>query len=101
MHRNTIEKLSRAFAEGTEILRNIQNNGGIIVLAKSTGTAQSSASQSEPVFYEEFHPLVIAEFYEGVLKYDSFDEAVDEFFSKIESQKIDMKQINQVILHEI
>lgn len=54
-------------------------------------------TEPQPLFYDEFHPSVLAEsFGDDVLKFDSFDECVDEFFSKIESQKLDMKQLNQV-----
>jgi len=33
---------------------------------------------------------------EKILEFESFDEAVDDFFSKIESQKLDMRQLQQV-----
>uniref|UniRef100_A0A7N8XT63 Ribosome quality control complex subunit NEMF n=1 Tax=Mastacembelus armatus TaxID=205130 RepID=A0A7N8XT63_9TELE len=46
--------------------------------------------------YDEFHPFLFAQHTKSpYLEFDSFDKAVDEFFSKIESQKIDMKALQQ------
>uniref|UniRef100_A0A673C6V3 Ribosome quality control complex subunit NEMF n=1 Tax=Sphaeramia orbicularis TaxID=375764 RepID=A0A673C6V3_9TELE len=46
--------------------------------------------------YDEFHPFLFAQNAKSpYLEFDSFDKAVDEFFSKMESQKIDMKALQQ------
>lgn len=46
---------------------------------------------------QEFHPMIFEQNNNApYLEYDSFDKAVDEFFSNMESQKIDMKGVQQV-----
>ena len=47
--------------------------------------------------YDEFHPLLFRQFEsKPFCSFESFNKAVDEFFSKQESQKIDMKVLQQV-----
>ncbi|XP_066528980.1 ribosome quality control complex subunit NEMF-like isoform X2 [Hoplias malabaricus] len=46
--------------------------------------------------YEEFHPFLFAQHSKSpYAEFESFNKAVDEFFSKMESQKIDMKALHQ------
>jgi hypothetical protein len=46
---------------------------------------------------EEFHPRIFEQHKtQPYIEFESFDRAVDEFFSKMESQKIDLKGIQQV-----
>ncbi|XP_007565565.1 ribosome quality control complex subunit NEMF isoform X1 [Poecilia formosa] len=46
--------------------------------------------------YDEFHPFLFAQHTNSPhLEFETFDKAVDEFFSKMESQKIDMKALQQ------
>lgn len=46
---------------------------------------------------QEFHPMIFEQHKNGpFIEFDSFDKAVDEFFSNMESQKIDMKGVQQV-----
>ncbi|KAK7945190.1 hypothetical protein WMY93_000918 [Mugilogobius chulae] len=50
----------------------------------------------ELLTYDEFHPFLFAQHASSPhLEFESFDKAVDEFFSKMESQKIDMKALQQ------
>lgn len=47
---------------------------------------------------QEFHPMVFEQHAVlAVREFPSFDMAVDEFFSSLESQKIDMRAIQQVL----
>lgn len=49
---------------------------------------------------QEFHPMIFEQHKDRpFLEYDNFDKAVDEFFSNMESQKIDVKGVQQVIHH--
>ena len=42
--------------------------------------------------YQEFHPYLFEQFKnQSIIEYDSFDLATDEFFSKIESQKLELR----------
>uniref|UniRef100_A0A3B4BG98 Ribosome quality control complex subunit NEMF n=1 Tax=Periophthalmus magnuspinnatus TaxID=409849 RepID=A0A3B4BG98_9GOBI len=46
--------------------------------------------------YDEFHPFLFSQQRQSPhLEFESFDKAVDEFFSKMESQRIDMKALQQ------
>uniref|UniRef100_A0A1A7WC97 Ribosome quality control complex subunit NEMF n=1 Tax=Iconisemion striatum TaxID=60296 RepID=A0A1A7WC97_9TELE len=46
--------------------------------------------------YDEFHPFLFSQHAKShYLEFENFDKAVDEFFSKMESQKIDMKALQQ------
>lgn len=47
--------------------------------------------------YDEFHPLLMKQHMSKPhLEFESFNHAVDEFFSKLEGQKMDMKAVQQV-----
>lgn len=46
--------------------------------------------------YEEFHPFLFSQHSQcPYIEFESFDKAVDEFYSKIEGQKIDLKALQQ------
>lgn len=49
--------------------------------------------------YEEFHPMLFCQ-HEAKprVEFDTFNQAVDNFFSNIGSQKLDMKQLQQVCI---
>ncbi|CDQ78226.1 nuclear export mediator factor Nemf [Oncorhynchus mykiss] len=50
----------------------------------------------ELLTYEEFHPFLFAQHANShYVEFDTFDKAVDEFYSKMESQKIDVKALQQ------
>ncbi|XP_067222943.1 ribosome quality control complex subunit NEMF-like isoform X2 [Chanodichthys erythropterus] len=53
-------------------------------------------SQEELLMYEEFHPFLFCQHAKSrYVEFESFNKAVDEFFSKMESQKLDMKALQQ------
>uniref|UniRef100_A0A673ZCU3 Ribosome quality control complex subunit NEMF n=1 Tax=Salmo trutta TaxID=8032 RepID=A0A673ZCU3_SALTR len=46
--------------------------------------------------YEEFHPFLFAQHANShYVEFDTFDKAVDEYYSKMESQRIDVKALQQ------
>ena len=47
--------------------------------------------------YEEFHPMLFSQ-HEAKphIEFETFNQAVDNFFSEIGGQKLDMKQLQQV-----
>ncbi|KAJ7989276.1 hypothetical protein DPEC_G00317800 [Dallia pectoralis] len=50
----------------------------------------------ELLTYEEFHPFLFAQHAKShYVEFDTFDKAVDEFYSKMESQRIDVKALQQ------
>ena len=51
----------------------------------------------ELLTYQEFHPMLYKQHeHMPYLEFDTFNKCIDEFFSKIGSQKLDMKVIQQV-----
>jgi hypothetical protein len=82
---------------------------GGFILTNATASTKSrpqlkakEGTETEPpkelVIYDQFHPLLISSNFPAaqVIPFPTLDEAVDDFFSKIESQKIDLKQVTQV-----
>ncbi|KAJ3271438.1 vacuolar membrane-associated protein iml1 [Terramyces sp. JEL0728] len=62
---------------------------------------ESSTDEKLGAVYDEFHPFFPAHMKtRSILEYDSFNSAVDEFFSKVESQKLEQKA-RQAELHAI
>ncbi|KAJ3086652.1 hypothetical protein HK102_012770, partial [Quaeritorhiza haematococci] len=64
--------------------------------SKPTITEESAEKKDEMVAYDEFHPFLFAQFSNGdhprqTVEFVSFDKAVDEFFSKLEAQKLELK----------
>jgi len=48
---------------------------------------------------EEFHPRIFEQHKtQPYVEFETFDKAVDEFFSMMESQKIDLKGVQQVLI---
>ncbi|XP_033735846.1 nuclear export mediator factor Nemf-like [Pecten maximus] len=69
---------------------------GIIVQKKEKRVAVKEGESQELLTYEEFHPMLFKQFeHKPVCELASFNKAVDEFFSKQESQKLDMKSLQQ------
>lgn len=67
---------------------------GYIIQKKIIGS-----KDDELVTNEEFHPRIFEQHKnQPYVEYESFDKAVDEYFSKLESQKIDLKGVQQVLI---
>lgn len=99
------EKLFRCLEHGRGILEGETQSGGFILIdTKATKKAAAAPSTVEKegntplIVYDQFHPALLASNYnpEEIISFPSLDEAVDDFFSKIESQKITLKQKAQV-----
>ncbi|XP_076834269.1 ribosome quality control complex subunit NEMF isoform X2 [Brachyhypopomus gauderio] len=70
--------------------------GYIIQKTEKKPSMTPDMPHDELLTYEEFHPFLFAQHSKSpYVEFDSFDKAVDEFFSKMESQKIDMKALQQ------
>lgn len=60
--------------------------------------------QASSTFFDEFHPVLLKQ-HEGLpsQEYDTFDRAVDVFFSEMEAQKLEMRtlqvRLSSVSLH--
>ncbi|KAG0329329.1 hypothetical protein BG000_000106 [Podila horticola] len=71
---------------------NLQRKGYIILQQHKKKNPEDNEEQ-ELVTYDEFHPYLFAQHEDKPLKeFESFDAAVDEFFSAIESQRLEIKR---------
>ncbi|TPX67686.1 hypothetical protein SpCBS45565_g03554 [Spizellomyces sp. 'palustris'] len=108
-----ITKLLAAFTEGdavvhscTEspqkgwiILRDLDKEGIDRMNISTGGPSLGDEKPHELIAYDEFHPFLFAQFRNGegagsskrVLEYASFDKCVDEFYSKLEAQKLEVR----------
>ncbi|GAM25895.1 hypothetical protein SAMD00019534_090700 [Acytostelium subglobosum LB1] len=105
------QALIESFKEGQKIYDVAGPSKGYIVLkppkenkpqqqAKKQKEAAALPTSDEPpkelVVYEEFVPFLYKQYQtKKYLEYDSFDLAVDQFFSEIESQKVEQQRIAQ------
>ncbi|XP_060789872.1 ribosome quality control complex subunit NEMF-like isoform X2 [Neoarius graeffei] len=70
--------------------------GYIIQKTEKKPSMTPDKPHEELLTYEEFHPFFFSQHSKSsYLEFESFDKAIDEFFSKMESQKIDMKALQQ------
>ncbi|CAK6971511.1 nuclear export mediator factor NEMF-like isoform X2 [Scomber scombrus] len=86
-------QIAETYMEKTE---NYSGKGYIIQKREKKPSLIPGKPSEELLTYDEFHPFLFAQHAQSpFLEFDTFDKAVDEFFSKIESQKIDMKALHQ------
>ncbi|GAN03148.1 nuclear export mediator factor NEMF-like [Mucor ambiguus] len=92
-----MQALLEGFNKGDELIESTKNvvpNGYIILLDEKNKPKTESEEQVE--IYDEFHPFLYKQFANRQFKeYPTFDKAVDEFFSAIESQKLELKSRRQ------
>jgi len=69
---------------------------GHIIQKKDKKPTKIGEEPEEILLYEEFHPFLFRQHEnKPMLEFECFKKSVDEFFSKIESQRLDLKVINQ------
>ncbi|XP_010745067.3 ribosome quality control complex subunit NEMF [Larimichthys crocea] len=86
-------QIAETYMEKTE---NFSGKGYIIQKSEKKPSLTPGKPSDELLTYDEFHPFLFAQHAKSpYLEFDTFDKAVDEFFSKMESQKIDMKALQQ------
>ncbi|GLD47970.1 nuclear export mediator factor NEMF [Lates japonicus] len=86
-------QIAETYMEKTE---NFTGKGYIIQKSEQKPSLTPGKPSEELLTYDEFHPFLFAQHAKSpYLEFDTFDKAVDEFFSKMESQKIDMKALQQ------
>ncbi|XP_013135728.1 PREDICTED: nuclear export mediator factor NEMF homolog isoform X3 [Papilio polytes] len=91
-----LHKLLKALKQAEEMLDNAKNTvakQGYIIQRRE----ERPAAEGEAKFLltnQEFHPELFAQYNnQPFVQLDTFDRAVDEFFSALEGQKIDMKTV--------
>ncbi|CAJ0843607.1 5533_t:CDS:10 [Entrophospora sp. SA101] len=99
--------LEAGFAEADKIIEDCANKTqkGYIILLQHVETFKNpkdndddgeKTQQEDLVTYNEFHPFLFEQHKTKIYKeFDSFDLAVDEYYSSLESQKLILKQRNQ------
>ncbi|XP_014398411.1 PREDICTED: nuclear export mediator factor NEMF isoform X5 [Myotis brandtii] len=75
---------------------NFRGKGYIIQKREIKPSLEVDKPIEDILTYEEFHPFLFSQHSQcPYIEFESFDKAVDEFYSKIEGQKIDLKALQQ------
>ncbi|CAG5114692.1 unnamed protein product, partial [Candidula unifasciata] len=91
-------RLMSAIHEAEDLLKKFMAEPckGYIIKKKDRKPNPQPGEEEEIWLYEEFHPYLYRQHSKmAVSEFDRFDQAIDEFFSKIESQRMDLKIIQQ------
>ncbi|XP_049622979.1 ribosome quality control complex subunit NEMF [Suncus etruscus] len=79
-----------------KITSNFNGKGYIIQKREIKPSLEVDKPTEDILTYEEFHPFLFSQHSQcPYIEFESFDKAVDEFYSKIEGQKIDLKALQQ------
>ncbi|XP_054827883.1 ribosome quality control complex subunit NEMF [Eublepharis macularius] len=82
--------------EYMETLDDFDGKGFIIQKREKKPSLEPNKPAEEILTYEEFHPFLFSQHSKcPYVEFESFNKAVDEFYSKLESQKIDLKALQQ------
>jgi len=99
----TLDTVLTALGQAETIFKSFggtQSNGYIIAKIKSTADEGTELSESqnlgrEALLYDDYHPFKPAQFENKpglhILEFDGFNRTVDEFYSSIESQKLESR----------
>ncbi|CAB4004618.1 nuclear export mediator factor NEMF isoform X1 [Paramuricea clavata] len=93
-----ISKIMEALSNAEKYLETTRNSPckGYIIQKREKKHVDSNSGDNDLLTYQEFHPFLFEQHKDcPYLEFDSFNKAVDEFFSKIESQKLDTKALQQ------
>ena len=94
-NRDDVPKLSESLNSSSDFLKT-EVRCGIIVQKVEKIPSADEGEEKEFATYVEFHPYLFQQYQDrSVLKFDDFKTACDQFFSQIESQKIEMKTVQQ------
>uniref|UniRef100_F6UR27 Ribosome quality control complex subunit NEMF n=1 Tax=Ornithorhynchus anatinus TaxID=9258 RepID=F6UR27_ORNAN len=82
--------------EYMKITTNFSGKGYIIQKREKKPSLEPDKPAEDILTYEEFHPFLFSQHSKyPYVEFESFDKAVDEFYSKLEGQKIDLKALQQ------
>ncbi|KAF9153182.1 hypothetical protein BG015_003930 [Linnemannia schmuckeri] len=90
-----LEALFKSLQEADNIIENggAVDKKGYIIMLKHKKKNPEDPDEKELVTYDEFHPYLFAQHESQTFKeFESFDAAVDEFFSAVESQRLEVKK---------
>jgi len=95
-----IDRVEQALHLAEEVMNSIDKNvKGYIIQKEEQRHSSNLSSQSSVTSYIEFHPLLFNQHKLSskttYIEFESFNKAVDVFFSSIEGQKLDQKALQQ------
>lgn len=91
-----LRTLIDALNEADEIMKNVDKSRGYIIQKADMKPATVGGEPEEFRYNIEYHPYLFDQYRDFKYKeFDTFDASVDEFYSTLISQKIDMKTFNQ------
>ncbi|XP_030665992.1 nuclear export mediator factor NEMF isoform X2 [Nomascus leucogenys] len=94
-----IEKVLVSLQKAEDYMKttsNFSGKGYIIQKREIKPSLEADKPVEDILTYEEFHPFLFSQHSQcPYIEFESFDKAVDEFYSKIEGQKIDLKALQQ------
>uniref|UniRef100_A0A5F9CDN5 Ribosome quality control complex subunit NEMF n=1 Tax=Oryctolagus cuniculus TaxID=9986 RepID=A0A5F9CDN5_RABIT len=94
-----IEKVLTCLQKAEDYMKttsNFRGKGYIIQKREIKPSLEVDKPSEDILTYEEFHPFLFSQHSQcPYIEFESFDKAVDEFYSKIEGQKIDLKALQQ------
>ncbi|KAF8971959.1 hypothetical protein BGZ46_010228, partial [Entomortierella lignicola] len=93
-----VQALFEALQEADKIIEKggDDDKKGYIIMLKHKKKNEDDLEEKELVTYDEFHPYLFSQHKSLDYKeFESFDAAVDEFFSAIESQRLEVKKRSQ------
>ncbi|XP_050753824.1 ribosome quality control complex subunit NEMF isoform X2 [Gymnogyps californianus] len=97
--KENIEKVLTALEKAEEYmtLTDSFSGKGYIIQKREKKPSLEPDKPAEDIYtYEEFHPFLFSQHSKcPYLEFDSFNKAADEFYSKLEGQKIDLKALQQ------
>ncbi|XP_042655226.1 nuclear export mediator factor NEMF isoform X3 [Tyto alba] len=97
--KENIEKVLGALEKAEEYMTltdNFSGKGYIIQKREKKPSLEPDKPAEDIYTYEEFHPFLFSQHSKcPYLEFDSFNKAADEFYSKLEGQKIDLKALQQ------
>ncbi|KAK2536570.1 Nemf [Columba livia] len=97
--KENVEKVLTALEKAEEYMTltdDFSGQGYIIQKREKKPSLEPDKPAEDIYTYEEFHPFLFSQHSKcPYLEFDSFNKAVDEFYSKLEGQKIDLKALQQ------
>jgi len=89
-----VSKLNEALNGASKFLTEEQKYGVIIQKVETRPVVDDK--EEEFFTYVEFHPYLYKQYKEKhIVEFDTFNTACDQFFSKVEAQKIELKTVHQ------
>ncbi|XP_073206323.1 ribosome quality control complex subunit NEMF isoform X2 [Lepidochelys kempii] len=97
--KENIERVLAALQKAEEYMKitnHFSGKGYILQKREKKPSLEPDKPAEEILTYEEFHPFLFSQHLKcPYMEFETFDKAVDEFYSKLEGQKIDLKALQQ------